>query len=233
MPRTKTKSANTTETQTQREARAKRIVEILHHHYGNAECELTFKNPFQLLVATILSAQCTDVRVNKVTPELFKKFPTSESITKSKPGEIEEIIKSTGFYNNKAKNIRGAAGIIVSKFNGEVPRTMDELLQLPGVARKTGNVVLSSAFGLTEGFVVDTHIQRLSRRLGFTKADAPEKIEVDLCNLFPKTEWNFLSHAIIWHGRRICSARTPNCEHCPIAELCPSKNLAPDSWKKR
>ncbi|MBI3820908.1 MAG: endonuclease III [Planctomycetes bacterium] len=212
-------------------ARAVKIAEKLLQHYGEAECALTHANVFQLLVATILSAQCTDERVNKVTPALFEKFPTPKSIVDSRPGDIENIIKSTGFFNAKAKNIRGAAKVIMQQFGGEIPRNMEDLLTLPGVARKTANVVLGSGFGIRGGFVVDTHVTRLARRFNITNQDSPEKIEQDLCKLLPDADWIGLGHAMIWHGRRVCSARTPDCEHCPIADLCPSKGLAPDAWK--
>lgn len=226
------KRAPLRESASMRAARAASIATKLRAHYGHTECALTHRNPFELLVATILSAQCTDERVNKVTPNLFKKFPTPESIHRSRSGEIEEIIKSTGFFNAKAKNIRGAAAVIVEKFRGEIPRTMDELLQLPGVARKTANVVLGTAFGIRSGFVVDTHVHRLARRMDFTKNDDPVKIEQDLCQLLPNEDWIQLGHALIWHGRRICTARIVNCKECPVAELCPSRDADPGAWKK-
>lgn len=210
---------------------AEDIAVALLKHYGEAECALTHKNAFELLVATILSAQCTDERVNKVTPALFKTFPTPGAMAAAKPGAIEEIIKSTGFFNNKARNIRGAAQTIQGRFGGEVPRDMESLLQLPGVARKTANVVLGTAFGIRSGFVVDTHVQRLSRRFEFTKNSDPEKIESDLCKLLPDSDWIALGHAMIWHGRRVCTARNPDCNNCPISQLCPSKGAAPDAWK--
>jgi endonuclease-3 len=233
MAKPKVNSSSARETAAQRVARARRITAELHRLYGDAHCALDHGNAFQLLVATILSAQCTDERVNQVTPALFKAFPTPAAMANSKPGEIEALVRSTGFYNNKAKNIRGAARAIVDRFEGKVPRTMDELLQLPGVARKTANVVLGNAYGIAEGFVVDTHIARLARRFGFTRESTPEKIEIDLCKLLPRDEWVFLGHAIIWHGRRVCSARKPDCEHCTLAPWCPSKGKPAGAWKKR
>ena len=213
------------------ERRAHEIARALHGSYPDANCALGHESPFQLLVSTILSAQCTDERVNLVTPKLFARFPTPESILRSKPGELESIIRSTGFFNAKAKNIRGACRILVERFGGEVPRTMDELLLLPGVARKTANVVLGTAFGVKVGFVVDTHVTRLARRLGLTQQNDPVKIEDDLCRALPGEDWVFLAHALITHGRRVCSARAPACDRCSIAELCPSRGLAADHWK--
>lgn len=189
--------------------------------YPDATCALHHNSPFELLVATILSAQCTDERVNKVTPGLFKRFTTIESLAKAELGEIEEVIRSTGFYRNKSKSIKGAATLLVEKFGSEVPDTMEELLELPGVARKTANVVLGNAFNKSVGFVVDTHISRLSQRLGFTKHGDPVKIERDLMKLFPSEQWTMLAHLLIFHGRQVCHARKPKCASCTLALRCP------------
>jgi endonuclease-3 len=204
---------------------ARRIEQILRgldELYPDAHCELDFKTPFQLLVATILSAQCTDKRVNMVTPTLFAKFPDAESLSQAKRPELEKIIKSTGFYRNKAKSILGAAQVIMEDFDGQVPQTMEELLTLPGVARKTANVVLGTAFGKNEGMVVDTHISRLSQRLKLTRQTEPVKIEKDLCGKLPQPKWTQVGHQLIWHGRRVCDARKPNCGACALQPYCPS-----------
>jgi endonuclease III len=203
-------------------ARISAIVDGLEELYPDAHCELNFETPFQLLVATILSAQTTDVRVNLVTPKLFAKYGTPQKLAAATNKEIEPIIQSTGFFRNKAKNILGAARVIMEDFDGVVPRTMDELLTLPGVARKTANVVLGSAFGMNEGFVVDTHVMRLSQRLAFTKQLEPVKIERDLCELLPRDKWTKLGHQLIWHGRRVCFARKPACHQCALAPHCPA-----------
>jgi endonuclease III len=202
--------------------RAKRIVKRLASSYGDATCALVHSNALELLVATILSAQCTDVRVNLVTKDLFKRYKTAKDFGEAEPGALEAAIRSTGFFRNKAKSIRGAARILVEKFGGEVPQTMEELLELPGVARKTANVVLGTWFKKATGVVVDTHVQRLSRRLQLTREDDPKKIEQDLMKLLPPEEWINFSHRLIWHGRRLCTARKPKCGECPLAELCPS-----------
>jgi endonuclease-3 len=201
--------------------RAARIFRKLAATYPEATCALTHANPFQLLVATILSAQCTDERVNMVTPGLFRRYPTPAAMAAATQEEIEEVIRSTGFYRNKAQSIREASAALVEEFGGEVPRTMAELLRLRGVARKTANVVLGNAFGLNEGVVVDTHVGRLSRRMGFTTEKAPEKVERDLVDLFPRKDWTLLAHLMIWHGRKQCSARKPLCEACPVGKDCP------------
>jgi endonuclease-3 len=198
------------------------IMKALDQLYPDAHCELDFQGPFQLLVATILSAQCTDKRVNMVTPVLFKRFPDAAAMAQADRGELEEIIKSTGFFRNKAKSIVGASQVLVEDFDGEVPDTMDELLTLPGVARKTANVILGTAFGKNEGFVVDTHIHRLAQRLHFTREDEPVKIERDLCAVVPRDDWTKLGHQLIWHGRRVCFARKPDCAGCALAGDCPS-----------
>jgi len=205
--------------------RLAQLVEAFPEVYPGAHCELDFKNPLQLLIATILSAQCTDKRVNMVTPALFKKYRTAADYAKAAPAELENAIKSTGFFRNKAKSIRAATLTIAEKFNGRVPETMDELRELPGVGRKTANVVLGNAFGKNEGIVVDTHVVRLSHRLGLTKQTDPEKIERDLMKLVPREHWTNWSHWLIWHGRRRCFARKPDCSNCEIFRLCPSGKI--------
>jgi endonuclease-3 len=203
-------------------ARIAAIVDGLESLYPDAHCELDFATPFQLLIATILSAQTTDVRVNKVTPVLFARYGTPEPLAAATPKQIEPIIQSTGFFRNKAKSIVGAARVIMEDFDGEVPRTMDELLTLPGVARKTANVVLGSAFGINDGFVVDTHVMRLSNRLKLTRHSEPPKIERDLMAKLPREKWTKLGHQLIWHGRRVCFARKPACHACALQPHCPS-----------
>jgi endonuclease III len=198
---------------------------LLCQHYPEADCELDFETPFQLITAVIMSAQTTDVNVNKVTKNLFSKYPDAQSLADAPLDDIKNIIKSTGFFNAKATNIQNCAAMLVEKFGGEVPRTIEELITLPGVGRKTANVVLGVCFGVP-GWTVDTHVQRLSKRLGFTNEQDPEKIEYALQSIFPKRDWSKLSITLIWHGRRICFARKPNCESCPISHLCPS-SLAP------
>ena len=198
------------------------ILRGLDRLYPVADCELHRDNAFQLLCATILSAQCTDERVNQVTPKLFARFPTPETMASAPPPVLEDLIRSTGFFHNKAKSLIGASAAIVKRHAGQVPRTMAELVELPGVARKTANVVMGTAFGLTEGIVVDTHVLRLSQRLGITRSTTPEKVEQDLITLIPRERWILFAHQMIWHGRRICFARRPDCEHCPLAPHCPS-----------
>lgn len=202
--------------------RVRRIVEGLARTYGGATCALVHSNPLQLLVATILSAQCTDARVNLVTRELFRRYRTAKDFADAKPAELEAAIRSTGFYRNKAKSIRGAARLLLERHGGQVPSTMNELLELPGVARKTANVVLGTWFHQASGIVVDTHVHRISRRLQLTREDDPKKIEQDLMGLLPPEEWIDFSHRLIWHGRRVCTARKPKCGECPLAESCPS-----------
>ena len=205
------------------ELAAVRVAEILRRldvAYPNVRCALTHKDAWQLLAATILSAQCTDVRVNMVTPELFRLYPTVQDVARARPEEIEPVIQSTGFFRNKAKNMVGAARRIVGEFGGRVPGTMEELLTLPGVARKTANVVLGSWFGLAEGVVVDTHVQRISRRLELTKADDPVAIERELVKALPREKWIDFSHQIIHHGRAVCVARGPKCHQCTLEDLC-------------
>ena len=205
--------------------RVAQLVEIFPEVYPGAHCELDYKNPLQLLIATILSAQCTDKRVNMVTPALFKKYPKAIDYAKAAPPELENAIKSTGFFRNKTKSVRAATSTIARKFGGRVPETMDELRELPGVGRKTANVVLGNAFGKNEGIVVDTHVARLSQRLGLTKHKDPEKIERDLMKLVPREHWTNWSHWLIWHGRRRCFARKPDCSQCEILRLCPSGKI--------
>jgi len=203
-------------------ARIQAIVDGLEALYPDAHCELDFATPFQLLIATILSAQTTDVRVNMVTPVLFKKYGTPAKLAAADARDVEKIIMSTGFYRNKTKSILGAARVIMEDFDGKVPETMDELLTLPGVARKTANVVLGSAYGKNEGFVVDTHVMRLSQRLKLTRNTEPQKIEPDLTAKLPRDKWTKLGHQLIWHGRRVCFARKPKCGECALAPHCPS-----------
>ena len=202
-------------------ARTQKILSALKRVYSNAHCELNFGNPLQLLIATILSAQCTDKRVNIVTAELFKKFKTAKDFAAVPLADIEEAVKSTGFFRNKAKNIKACCAALVEKFDGEVPRTMDELHALAGVGRKTANVVLGNAFGINVGVVVDTHVTRLSNRLGLAKGTDAVKLEQELMKLVPQDDWTLFSHWLIWHGRRRCDARKPDCANCEIQKLCP------------
>src|SRR4029079_7988985 len=181
--------------------------------------------PFQLLIATILSAQTTDQRVNQVTPELFRRYPTPEAMAKAPLPKLENIIRSTGFFRQKAKSLKGSAAGLVARFGGQIPKTLAELTTLPGVARKTANVVLGTAYGIAEGVVVDTHVQRLSMRLGLTGADEPKRIEQDLMKVIPQPAWIRFGHQLIWHGRRVCFARKPNCTGCTLAPFCPSAGL--------
>ena len=203
---------------------ARSIYRILTKEYPDARCELDFNSPLELLVATVLSAQCTDKRVNSVTPILFKTFPTLEMLAGAKLSKVEEIIYSTGFYRSKAKNIKELANKILKEFNGEVPNTLAQLVTLPGVGRKTANVVLGNAFGVP-GLTVDTHFGRLSRRFGWSDQTDPVKVENDVAKLIPEKEWTLLSHKLIWHGRRICHSRKPECGICPLAKLCPSAGI--------
>ncbi len=202
------------------QARALRIHEKLGEVYPGAECALHFRSPFELLVATILSAQCTDERVNKVTPALFDRFPDAETMAEASMADLEELVRTTGFFRNKAKSLKGMAQAVMRDHNGVIPQTMEELRPLPGVGRKTANVVLGNCFGVP-GLTVDTHMTRVNQRLGLTKNVDPEKIELDLMVLIPQPDWTLYSHRIISHGRAICVARKPKCEICPIAEDCP------------
>jgi endonuclease III len=201
--------------------RAKKIIQKLRAAYPHAECALRHQNPLQLLVATILSAQCTDERVNRVTPPLFAKYRTAADFAGAPPGELENLIRSTGFFRNKAKSIRNCCRAIVERHAGNVPATMAELITLNGCGRKTASVVLGVAFGKAEGIVVDTHVARLSYRLGLTRQKTPEKIERALMKILPRQDWIKFSHLLIWHGRRRCNARKPDCEHCELLKLCP------------
>jgi endonuclease-3 len=201
--------------------RVRAISKELARVYPEAECELGYTTPFQLLCATILSAQCTDVRVNLVTPELFRRWPDARALAGARAETLENVIRSTGFYHNKAKNLIGMARTLCEKHDGQVPRTMEDMLELPGVARKTANVVLGTAYGLTTGVVVDTHVGRLSLRLGLTREEDPKKVERDLMAKLPQAEWISFSHRLIWHGRRVCAARKPACAACHLP--CPSR----------
>ncbi len=202
------------------------VYEGLSSLYPDAHCELDYQTPFQLLVATILSAQCTDRRVNMVTPVLFSRYPDPAALAAARQEDVEAIIRSTGFFRNKARNLIAMAGAVVERHGGEVPKTMDELVRLPGVGRKTANVVLGNACGLNEGVVVDTHVQRLAARLGLTTEQDPEKIERVLMDLYDRDRWTMLSHLLIWHGRRVCDARKPRCGDCVLAAVCPSSLVA-------
>jgi endonuclease III len=213
------------ETKQARAARAAEIYDLLAQEYPDAHCELDFDNPFQLAVATILSAQTTDERVNMVTPALFERYPDAKSLASAQQEDVEEIIRSTGFFRNKAKSIIGFSRGVMGEHGGSVPATLAELSALPGVGRKTANVILGNAFGIAEGAVVDTHVTRLATLLRLTRETTPEKIEQDLVALFPRERWTLLSHLLIWHGRRVCIARRPRCEDCAVSHLCPSSRV--------
>src|SRR6266851_1570426 len=200
------------------------ILAKLDEGYPEATCELKHANPFQLLISTILSAQCTDVRVNQVAETLYRKYPDAKAFAYATPNELEMEIRPTGFFRNKTKSVMGASKAILEKFGGEVPRTMEEILTLPGVARKTGNVVLGTAYGITSGIVVDTHVLRLSKRLDLTRNEDPKKVEQDLMQVIPREKWIQFSHQLIWHGRRVCHARKPKCTECNLESLCYSKD---------
>ena len=214
------------ETPEQKSRRARQILRRLGEAYPDAHCALDFKSPLELLVATVLSAQCTDVRVNQVTPELFRKYRTAADYARAKPGVLERDIRSTGFFNSKAKSLRRAGAAIAAEHGGRVPDTMEELLELPGVGRKTANVILGNAFGKDEGFVVDTHVGRLARRMGLTRQTDPVKVEKDLNALYRKGTRTIAAHRFIALGRRICQARKPACESCPVLPLCPRVGVA-------
>jgi endonuclease III len=203
-------------------ARLEKIVAGLHKAYPDAHCELNHANPLQLLIATILSAQCTDKQVNIVTPDLFKRYPTARDYAEADRADLERAISRLGFFRNKSKSIQSCCQALLERHGGEVPRSMAELTELAGVGRKTANVVLGNAFDINEGIVVDTHVSRLSQRFGFTSASDPEKIEADLVKMVPRTQWTLFSHLLIWHGRRRCYARNPDCEHCEVLKLCPT-----------
>ena len=204
--------------------RVSAILKGLDEAYPEVECALTHNSPWDLLVATILSAQCTDVRVNMVTPELFRRFPTQRSMAKATLPQLEALIRTTGFFRNKAKSIQGAARKIIADFNGQVPQTLAELINIPGAARKTANVVLGVCFGKAEGVVVDTHVLRISHRLGLAKTETPEKVEQELIQILPRDRWIAFSHQIIHHGRQVCDARKPKCDRCNLEQLCHSKD---------
>lgn len=219
---------------TLRGAIAADVVERLARAIPEPHVELSHRGPWELLIAVILSAQSTDRRVNLVTPELFERWPTPAALAAAPVPEVEEVVRSTGFFRNKTKAIRGASQMLVDRFGGEVPRSMEELLQVPGVARKTANVVLGSAHAVAAGIVTDTHAMRVAQRLGLTQAAAPEKIEADLCRVFPQDTWIAMGHRLVLHGRYVCTARAPKCPSCPLNEICPSR-LAPGAgdWQER
>jgi endonuclease III len=205
--------------------RTQQIIRLLKREYPDATCSLNYSNPFELLIATILSAQCTDERVNMVTADLFRKYRKPADYVKVAPEELQEDIRTTGFFRNKAKSIQGTAKVLVDEYKGQVPHTIEQLLELPGVARKTANVVMGNAFGVASGVVVDTHVTRLSRRLGLTQEKQPEKIEKNLIELVPKKDWVIFPHLLIAHGRKICKARNPLCSNCVVENPCPSSYL--------
>jgi endonuclease-3 len=202
-------------------ARAAKIIELLEKQYIGAKIALQYTNPLQLLIATILSAQATDEQINKITPALFKKYKTAEDFAQADIKELEQHIKSSGFYHNKAKNIQNSCKMLVEKYAGKVPRTMTKLIELPGVARKTANIVLQNAFGVIEGIAVDTHVRRLSQRLGLSENDNPNKIEQELMQLVSKDKWMQITDLLIWHGRQVCAAKKPNCAGCVLNKICP------------
>jgi len=222
--RAKTKAAKPARAAGTDPKRVAAILAKLDEAYPSATCELNHKNAFELLIATILSAQCTDVRVNQVTESLFKKYPDAKAFVYASPSELEQEIRPTGFFRNKTKSVMGASKGIIENFGGEVPQTMEEILTLPGVARKTGNVVLGTAYGIPSGIVVDTHVQRIANRLDLTRNEDPKKIEQDLMQVIPKDKWIQFSHQIIWHGRRVCQARKPKCTECNMESLCYAKD---------
>jgi endonuclease-3 len=205
--------------------RRQRVLEVLQRTWPQATCELDHRSPFELLVATILSAQTTDVRVNQVTPALFARYPDAQALAGADQLELQQLIHSTGFFRNKARNITGMAQHLVAHHGGNVPPRMSDLVELPGVARKTANVVLGTAFGMNEGVVVDTHVQRVANRLRLTRSEEPAEIEEDLMAVCPRERWTLLGHQLIWHGRRICHAKVPDCPNCPLAPLCPEARV--------
>ena len=213
------------ETKSQKLERTAQIIKLLKRAHPDAKCALNHANPFELLIATILSAQCTDERVNIVTADLFRKYRKPEDYLKVRDTELQQDIRTTGFFRNKTKSIQGACKVLIEEFDGQVPQTMEELLRVPGAARKTSNVVLGVGFGIAEGVVVDTHVSRLSQRLKLTRQKDPVKIEKDLMTLVPRKDWIIFSHLLIFHGRRVCKARRPLCEECAVEKLCPSSML--------
>jgi endonuclease-3 len=212
----------TKETISDKKERVEKIIELLEKEYPDAKTALHYRNPLEILVATILSAQATDKQVNVVTKSLFKKYKTAKDYADADLSELEQDIRSTGFYRNKAKHLKNSAKLLVEKYDGKVPRTMDELVELQGVARKTANIVLSNAFGIIVGIAVDTHVKRLSQRLGLTENKNPDKIEKDLMEIVPKSQWKRITNLLIFHGRNVCMARKPNCKECTLNKLCPS-----------
>jgi len=213
------------ESKRKKRERAERVYDLLAEEHPDARTALHHENAFQLAVATILSAQCTDERVNSVTPALFERWPTAAAMAGARPKDLEKVIRPTGFFRNKTKSLLGMTRAVVQEYGGEIPDSMEALVGLPGIGRKTANVILGNAFGRDEGIVVDTHVRRLSRRLRFTTHDDPEKIEHDLMDLFPRERWTMLSHLLIFHGRRVCVARKPRCEECVVSHLCPSSRV--------
>jgi endonuclease-3 len=211
-----------TKTEPEKRTRVLKIIELLEKEYPKAKTALHYTSPLEILIATILSAQCTDKRVNIVTKSLFKKYRTAEDYANADLAELEEAVRSTGFYRNKAKNIKRSGRMLVEKFDSQVPETMNELLELPGVARKTANILLSNAYGVIEGIAVDTHVRRLSKRLGLTENKNPNKIEADLMLIVPKSHWKRITDLLIFHGRNVCMARKPKCSSCSLNQLCPS-----------
>jgi len=218
-PRAKT-TRHTVEGVTASPAQAKKLLTILEATYPDARVTLDFKNPFQLLIATILAAQCTDERVNRVTKGLFKRYPTPKAFAEADPAELEEAIRSTGFYRNKARSIIGCCKKLVEEHGGQVPKTMEELIRLPGVWRKTANIVLGNAFGIAEGIAVDTHVTRVANRLGLADSEKQDEIEQQLCQVIPREKWTLITHLLIFHGRTICKAQRPDCPRCPVRHLC-------------
>jgi endonuclease III len=225
MARRPKSTASVKETSSQKQARTAKLIERLKAAHPDARCSLNYSNPLELLVATVLSAQCTDERVNLVTKSLFKKYRTAGDYAAASPGELEEDIKSTGFYRNKARALRACCAELLARYGGEVPAEMAALVQLPGIGRKTANVILGNAFAMAEGIVVDTHVRRLAGRLGLTQHSDPDKIEHDLLQVVPREDWIAIGHLLILHGRRVCSARAPKCPVCPLNDLCPSAKV--------
>lgn len=221
------------ESLTNKQQRAVKIIALLKKHYPDSKCSLDFKTVHQLMVATILSAQCTDERVNMVTPALFKKYRSIKAFAEADPEELKCLIYTTGFYQNKAKSIKNSAIDLMEKHGGQIPKTLDELVELPGVGRKTGSVILGTGFGVAEGVVVDTHVSRISNLLGFTKEKDPVRIERDLMKIIPPRDWIIYSHLLIDHGRAICVARRPDCHNCFLNKLCPSSNVKPKKSTKK
>jgi endonuclease-3 len=211
----------------ERKVRAREVRKRLRQALPEPRCELDHADAWQLLIATILSAQSTDARVNQVTPDLFARYPTPEALSRAKLPDVEHVIRSTGFYRNKAKSIVAASELLVARHGGVVPRALDALVELPGVARKTANVVLGTAYGIASGFIVDTHAGRVARRLGLTRHDDPARVEQDLCALFPQRDWVDMGHRFVLHGRYVCLAKKPDCANCPLQEICPSAEAEP------